>query len=68
MLALSRGGADAVEMREFDTVRKVFVEDGFRLEEAKGGVSWKDASTLNVSSEFGEDTMTDSGYPRIAKA
>lgn len=67
ILELSRGGADAVVMREFDTVEKAFVEDGFRLEEAKSGVSWKDKNTLYVGTDFGSDTKTDSGYPRIAK-
>lgn len=68
MLRLSRGGGDAVVIREFDTVSKTFVEDGFRLEEAKSGVSWKGRDTLLVGTDFGEGALTDSGYPRIAKA
>ncbi len=67
ILRLSRGGADAVVMREFDTVKKGFVEDGFQLEEAKGSVSWKDEHTLYVGTDFGEESMTESGYPRITK-
>lgn len=35
ILWLSRGGSDAVVLREFDLVRKCFVEDGFHLPEAK---------------------------------
>lgn len=64
MVSLSRGGADAVIIREFDANNKSFVEGGFQLSEAKGGVSWLDENRLIVSSDFGEGSMTASGYPR----
>ena len=32
-----------------------------------GGASWIDADTIFVSTDFGEGSMTDSGYPRIVK-
>ncbi|MDX1740169.1 MAG: hypothetical protein R3178_02710, partial [Rhodothermales bacterium] len=64
---LSRGGADAVVRREFDTSTKSFVEDGFFVPEAKGSVSWLDENTLYVGTDFGEGSLTTSGYPRIAK-
>jgi prolyl oligopeptidase len=67
LLDLSRGGADATVTREFDTVEKRFVEGGFALPEAKSSVSWIDADTLFVGTDFGQGSMTDSGYPRIAK-
>lgn len=67
LVALSRGGADATEMREFDTVTKTFVEDGFFLPEAKGGAAWIDENTLLVATDFGEGTMTTSGYARVVK-
>jgi len=67
MLNLSRGGSDAVEIREFDLRKKEFVENGFYLSEAKGNVSWIDRNTLIVSTNFGEGTTTNSGYPRITK-
>ena len=67
MMSLSRGGADATVLREFDTVAKAFVEDGFVLPEAKSNVSWKDKNTLWVGTDFGEGSLTDSGYPRIVK-
>ncbi len=67
MMGLSRGGADAVVWREFDTKKKEFVQDGFMLPEAKGNVSWKDDNTLYVGTDFGPGSMTKSGYPRIAK-
>jgi len=68
MLALSRGGADATVMREFDLVEKAFVADGFQLPEAKQETGWKDIDTLWVATDFGPGSMTTSGYPRIVKA
>jgi len=67
MIRLSRGGGDAVVMREFDADTKKFVENGFNLPEAKGSVSWIDENTLVVSTNFGEGTTTTSGYSRITK-
>ena len=67
MITLSRGGSDAAVEREFDTVARAFVEDGFVLPEAKTQVDWKDADTLWVGTDFGEGTLTTSGYPRFAK-
>ncbi|MBU1622132.1 MAG: S9 family peptidase, partial [Nanoarchaeota archaeon] len=67
MLRLSRGGSDAVEIREFDLTKKSFVDDGFYIPEAKGSVSWINRNTLLVSTNFGEGTTTTSGYPRITK-
>ena len=64
LVSLSRGGADAVEIREFDVVAKEFVKDGFQAPESKGGVAWRDADTIYVSRDFGPGTMTKSGYPR----
>lgn len=67
MIRLSRGGGDAVVMREFDLEKKEFVSDGFRLPEAKGSVAWIDKDTLIVSTNFGEGTTTTSGYPNVVK-
>ena len=70
MLSLSRGGADASVLREFDTRAKRFVDatdGGFTLPEAKSSVDWIDADTLFVATDFGPGSMTDSGYPRIVK-
>ncbi|MDH3427896.1 MAG: S9 family peptidase, partial [Gemmatimonadota bacterium] len=67
LVRLSRGGADAVEMREFDLGRAAFIEDGFFLPEAKGGATWVDEHSLLVSTDFGEGSLTTSGYPRIVK-
>ncbi|WP_428391240.1 prolyl oligopeptidase family serine peptidase [Lichenicoccus sp.] len=60
MLRLSRGGSDAVSLREFDVARRCFVPGGFVLSEAKGAVDWLDADTLLLSSAFGGATQ--SGY------
>ncbi len=67
LVTLSRGGADAAEVREFDTVRKEFVKDGFFLKESKGSADWRDADTLYVERDFGPGTLTTSGYPRQVK-
>ncbi|MCP4546371.1 MAG: S9 family peptidase [bacterium] len=67
MVALSRGGGDAVVYREFDTGTKKFVEGGFMLPEAKSDVYWKDGDTLYIGTDFGEGSMTNSGYPRSAR-
>jgi prolyl oligopeptidase len=67
LVSLSRGGADAKVVREFDVVAKTFVKDGFVLPEAKSSVDWIDANTVYVSTDFGPGSMTDSGYPRIVK-
>jgi prolyl oligopeptidase len=67
MVELSRGGGDAVVIREFDADAKQFVKDGFSLPEAKGSVSWKDRDTLYVQTDFGPGSQTDSGYPRITR-
>ena len=67
LVTLSNGGKDAVELREFDTQTKTFVQGGFRLPESKGGVSWLDKDTLIVSRDFGPGTLTASGYPFIVK-
>lgn len=67
LVSLSRGGADAVVVREFDLEQKTFLTDGFSLPEAKGSVSWVDQDHIFISTDFGTGSMTDSGYPRIAK-
>jgi prolyl oligopeptidase len=67
LVSLSDGGKDAVTIREFDRTTRTFVADGFILPESKGGASWIDADTLLISRDFGEGTLTDSGYPRTVR-
>ena len=67
LVSLSRGGSDAHVVREFDLPSRQFVRDGFSLPEAKSVTAWKDLDTLYVGTEFGPGSLTDSGYPRLAK-
>ena len=67
LVSLSRGGADAEVVREFDLTTRSFVADGFSLPEAKGGAGWVDRDTVFVQTDFGPGSMTDSGYPRVTK-
>jgi prolyl oligopeptidase len=67
LIALSRGGADADATREFDLESKTWVEGGFFRPEAKGGLQWIDRDTVYVYTDFGQGTMTESGYPRVVK-
>ncbi|KRR17596.1 peptidase S9 [Bradyrhizobium lablabi] len=67
ILSLSRGGSDAVTLREFDTDAKAFVSDGFVLPEAKGAVEWLDPDTLVLSSSHGQRMATTSGYARTVR-
>jgi prolyl oligopeptidase len=66
ILRLSRGGSDAVVLREFDLASRTFVKDGFVLPEAKGWVSWLDPDTLLLSSAWGGEATT-SGYARTVR-
>ncbi len=76
LISLSRGGADAKVIREFDMTTKQFREppspenetaDGFFLPEAKSQLRWIDADNVYVGTDFGPGSLTDSGYPRIVK-
>ncbi len=64
LIRLSRGGGDAVVVREFDAVTKRFVDGGFETPEAKQNVTWVDANTIMIATDFGEGTMNTSGYAR----
>src|SRR5690554_33696 len=68
LVALSRG-ADADVTREFDLVTKTFVADGFTREESKGALQWADTSgdVVYAYSDFGDGSMTTSGYPRTVR-
>jgi len=67
LISLSRGGADAHVLREFDLHTLQFVPDGFDVPEAKSEAAWADADTLYLGSDFGPGSLTDSGYPRVIK-
>ncbi len=67
LVSLSKGGGDAVVIKEFDANTKSFVEDGYSVGESKGGHSFIDKNTVVISTDFGEGSMTPSGYPRQVK-
>src|SRR5262249_3173683 len=67
LLHLSRGGGDAVVVREFDLAGRTFIADGFNLAEAKSSISWLDEDTVLFGTDFGPGSMTSSGYPRIVR-
>ncbi|MFE6973140.1 prolyl oligopeptidase family protein [Streptomyces sp. NPDC057682] len=67
LVCLSRDGGDAVEVREFDLDTLGFVEDGFRLPEAKTRIGWIDEDTVFVGTDTGPGSLTDSGYPRTVR-
>ena len=67
LVSLSRGGADADVVREFDLDRKAFVDGGFSLPEAKSRVAWRGRESLFVATDFGPGSLTTSGYPRTVR-
>lgn len=70
LISLSRGGSDAVVVREFDMATREFVGPdgrGFELPEAKTRIGWEDDDTVLVGTDFGADSLTESGYPRMVK-
>ena len=40
LISLSKGGGDAVFIKEFDADKKQFIENGFAIDEAKGSASY----------------------------
>ncbi|MFZ1611376.1 MAG: prolyl oligopeptidase family serine peptidase [Chitinophagales bacterium] len=67
LVNLSKGGGDATETREYSIATKSFIKEGFFMPESKGSASYLDENTLIVSSDFGENSMTTSGYPNEVK-
>ncbi|MHC1768463.1 MAG: prolyl oligopeptidase family protein [Verrucomicrobiia bacterium] len=67
LISLSRGGADASVVREFDLRKKGFVDGGFFVPEAKSDTTWRDRDSLYLGTDFGPGSLTDSGYPRLVK-
>jgi prolyl oligopeptidase len=67
LISLSRGGADASVVREFDLHTMQFVEGGFEVPEAKTDIVWRDENSVFIGSDFGPGSLTDSGYPRVIK-
>jgi prolyl oligopeptidase len=67
LIELSRGGADATVIREFDLINRRFLPDGFTVPEAKTDVAWRNRDTLYIGTDFGPGSLTTSGYPRVIK-
>ncbi len=67
LISLSEGGKDAHVVREFDRATKAFVPDGFTLPEAKSDVVFLDEDTVLLGTDTGAGSLTDSGYPRLAR-
>lgn len=68
MISLSNGGLDASTDREFDLQTRQFVDGGFVVPEAKSNIGWLDRDMLLVATNWGEGSLTESGYPFILKA
>ena len=67
LVNLSRGGRDAIVVREFDIPTRSFVRDGFEIAEGKTDVAWVDMNTIMIGTNWGRGTLTNSGYARIVK-
>ena len=67
LLRLSRGGGDAVVIREFDLTTRTFVTGGFTLPEAKAEAAWIDGDTLLLMAALDPARTTTSGYARTVQ-
>jgi prolyl oligopeptidase len=67
LLSLSNGGKDANVKREWNVKTRSFVEGGFSIPEAKSTATWFDKDTILLATDWGPDSLTDSGYPFIVK-
>ena len=63
LIRLSLGGKDESIYREFSLDAKAFVPDGFVVPEAKSNVTWLDEDTLLIGTDWGDGSLTNSGYP-----
>lgn len=62
LIEVSHGGKDESVYREFSLTDKAFVEGGFVVPEAKSNVSWIDENNLLVATDWGDNSLTNSGY------
>ena len=63
LLYLSPGGSDAIQVFEYDYETKSFIEEGFNLGLSKSSLAWIDENTVYVSTDFGDSSVSESGYP-----
>jgi prolyl oligopeptidase len=67
LVRLSNGGSDAVEVREFDTMSRRFVDGGFHFADGKQNVTWIDRDTVIADREWVPGEVTTSGYGYVVK-
>lgn len=67
LLNLSDGGEDAVTLREFDLETGQFVKGGFDIPKSKQNEGWLDQDSILIARDWGEGSMTKSGYPFVVK-
>ncbi|MEU9234734.1 prolyl oligopeptidase family serine peptidase [Streptomyces subrutilus] len=63
LVLLSRDGADACVVREFDLRTLEFAEGGFEVEEGRTTIGWIDRDEVWIGTDFGPGSMSGSGYP-----
>jgi prolyl oligopeptidase len=62
LIAFTEDGNDEIEIREFDTVKKVFVQNGFKFRKNRSTFSWIDKDKIALSTKFETDDTTQSGF------
>ncbi|RYZ89484.1 MAG: S9 family peptidase [Proteobacteria bacterium] len=67
LLTLSDGGSDRSFIKEFDSDRLMFVEDGFNVPVSKSDLTWLTPDKTLLCDGLDEDDLTDSGYPMTIK-
>ena len=67
LISLSDGGEDATTVREFDTVTRRFVPDGFVSPHSKQDIDWDGDDAVLVARDWGPGTMSASGYAFVLK-
>jgi prolyl oligopeptidase len=75
LLKLSRGGSDAITIREFDYATASFVSDNednnsssFDVStEAKTSIMYKNRNIVWIGTDCGPGSLTESGYPRTVR-
>ncbi|MEU9148560.1 prolyl oligopeptidase family serine peptidase [Streptomyces sp. NPDC048349] len=67
LVLLSRDGADACVVREFDLRTLEFVAGGFEVAEARTTIGWIDRDRVWIGTDFGPGSMSASGYPLQAR-
>ena len=67
LVHLSNGGSDAVEIREFDTATRTFVQGGFQFATGKQNIAWLDHDTVVAGREWTPGEVTKSGYAYVLK-